>query len=214
VCTQLLVVDGSVGAAAGVGLTAHDTDMRRSGRSPFALSLTVCRCNLARLSRFPLPFRLQTNRSTGCSSSRCCTRSKRPAILLPSPHPLQDYPEHRLQFFSLLRAITNHCSTTLFAMSPVRCALIDVGWLGLLRFYTICIRFGCPSTTLIAMSPVRVCCGWGLGRLDMAAAAGYELQATAAMAGIRGAAAPGNPAHHVACCTLTLPPAGAAEAGD
>ncbi len=33
---------------------------------------------------------------------------------------LQDYPEHRLQFFSLLRAITNHCSATLFAMSPVR----------------------------------------------------------------------------------------------
>jgi len=38
---------------------------------------------------------------------------------------LQDYPEHRLQFFSLLRAITNHCSTTLFAMSPVR----RPGWL-------------------------------------------------------------------------------------
>ena len=34
--------------------------------------------------------------------------------------PAQDYPEHRLQFFSLLRAITNHCSATLFAMSPVR----------------------------------------------------------------------------------------------
>ena len=31
----------------------------------------------------------------------------------------QDYPEHRLQFFSLLRAITNHCFRTLFAMSPV-----------------------------------------------------------------------------------------------
>jgi hypothetical protein len=31
----------------------------------------------------------------------------------------EDYPEHRLQFFSLLRAITNHCSATLFAMSQV-----------------------------------------------------------------------------------------------
>lgn len=31
----------------------------------------------------------------------------------------EDYPEHRLQFFSLLRAITNHCSPTLFAMSQV-----------------------------------------------------------------------------------------------
>jgi hypothetical protein len=46
------------------------------------------------------------------------------ATVLPCPAPclacpLQDYPEHRLQFFSLLRAITNHCSTTLFAMSPV-----------------------------------------------------------------------------------------------
>ena len=43
-----------------------------------------------------------------------------PAVALPStPAAMQDYPEHRLQFFSLLRAITNHCSTTLFAMSPV-----------------------------------------------------------------------------------------------
>lgn len=43
-----------------------------------------------------------------------------PVVALPStPAAVQDYPEHRLQFFSLLRAITNHCSTTLFAMSPV-----------------------------------------------------------------------------------------------
>lgn len=46
-----------------------------------------------------------------------------PPLGSPPPPPstcLQDYPEHRLQFFSLLRAITNHCSATLFAMSPVR----------------------------------------------------------------------------------------------
>ncbi|PSC71723.1 exportin-1-like isoform X2 [Micractinium conductrix] len=36
----------------------------------------------------------------------------------------EDYPEHRLQFFSLLRAITNHCSATLFAMSPAQLKLV------------------------------------------------------------------------------------------
>ena len=38
--------------------------------------------------------------------------------------PLQDYPEHRLQFFSLLRAITNACGSTLFAMSPQQLKLV------------------------------------------------------------------------------------------
>ena len=47
-----------------------------------------------------------------------------PCLPCSCPACLQDYPEHRLQFFSLLRAITNHCSTTLFAMSPVG------GWAG------------------------------------------------------------------------------------
>ena len=37
---------------------------------------------------------------------------------------LQDYPEHRLQFFSLLRAITNHCFGTLFTMSPDQLKLV------------------------------------------------------------------------------------------
>lgn len=37
---------------------------------------------------------------------------------------LQDYPEHRLQFFSLLRAITNACGATLFAMSPQQLKLV------------------------------------------------------------------------------------------
>ena len=37
---------------------------------------------------------------------------------------LQDYPEHRLQFFSLLRAITNHCFNTLFTMSPDQLKLV------------------------------------------------------------------------------------------
>ena len=36
----------------------------------------------------------------------------------------QDYPEHRLQFFSLLRAITNACFATLFAMSPAQLRLV------------------------------------------------------------------------------------------
>ena len=37
---------------------------------------------------------------------------------------MQDYPEHRLQFFSLLRAITNACGSTLFAMSPQQLKLV------------------------------------------------------------------------------------------
>ena len=36
----------------------------------------------------------------------------------------QDYPEHRLQFFNLLRSITNACSGTLFTMSPVQLKLV------------------------------------------------------------------------------------------
>ncbi|KAK9840628.1 hypothetical protein WJX81_005548 [Elliptochloris bilobata] len=36
----------------------------------------------------------------------------------------EDYPEHRLQFFSLLRAITNACFATLFAMSPAQLRLV------------------------------------------------------------------------------------------
>jgi hypothetical protein len=38
--------------------------------------------------------------------------------------PAQDYPEHRLQFFALLRAITNHCFSTLFAMSPAQLRMV------------------------------------------------------------------------------------------
>jgi exportin-1 len=37
---------------------------------------------------------------------------------------MEDYPEHRLQFFSLLRAITNHCFRTLLAMSPAQLKLV------------------------------------------------------------------------------------------
>jgi exportin-1 len=37
---------------------------------------------------------------------------------------LQDFPEHRLQFFALLRAITNHCFSTLFAMSPAQLRMV------------------------------------------------------------------------------------------
>ncbi|KAK9862358.1 hypothetical protein WJX84_007629 [Apatococcus fuscideae] len=36
----------------------------------------------------------------------------------------EDYPEHRLQFFSLLRAITNHCFATLFTMSSTQLKLV------------------------------------------------------------------------------------------
>jgi exportin-1 len=35
-----------------------------------------------------------------------------------------DYPEHRLQFFSLLQAITNHCFSTLRSMSSQRQGLL------------------------------------------------------------------------------------------
>ena len=37
---------------------------------------------------------------------------------------LQDYPEHRLQFFSLLHAITRHCFQTLLTMSPPQLKLV------------------------------------------------------------------------------------------
>jgi len=37
---------------------------------------------------------------------------------------MEDYPEHRLQFFGLLRAITNHCPRTLFSMSPGQLKLV------------------------------------------------------------------------------------------
>ncbi|KAL6772266.1 XPO1 [Auxenochlorella protothecoides x Auxenochlorella symbiontica] len=36
----------------------------------------------------------------------------------------EDYPEHRLQFFGLLRAITNHCFSTLFTMTPEQLKLV------------------------------------------------------------------------------------------
>ena len=36
----------------------------------------------------------------------------------------QDYPEHRLQFFGLLRAITANCFRTLFALSPAQLKLV------------------------------------------------------------------------------------------
>ena len=40
---------------------------------------------------------------------------------------MQDYPEHRLQFFSLLRAVTNSCFSTLFIMSPMQLKLVRRG---------------------------------------------------------------------------------------
>ena len=43
---------------------------------------------------------------------------------MPPPPLLQDYPEHRLQFFSLLRAITNHCFATLFTLTPPQLKLV------------------------------------------------------------------------------------------
>ena len=36
----------------------------------------------------------------------------------------EDYPEHRLQFFGLLRAITNNCFSTLFTMTPEQLKLV------------------------------------------------------------------------------------------
>lgn len=37
---------------------------------------------------------------------------------------IQDYPEHRLHFFALLRAITNNCFSKLFSMSPEQLGLV------------------------------------------------------------------------------------------
>ena len=37
---------------------------------------------------------------------------------------LQDYPEQRLQFFALLRAITSACFATLLTMSPAQLKLV------------------------------------------------------------------------------------------
>lgn len=61
---------------------------------------------------------------------------------------LQDYPEHRLQFFSLLRAITNHCSATLFAMSPVS---------GRDSLYSFGLRLPCWREHLAAVLPDSRC---------------------------------------------------------
>jgi exportin-1 len=36
----------------------------------------------------------------------------------------EDYPEHRLKFFALLHAITNHCFKCLFGMSPPQVKLL------------------------------------------------------------------------------------------
>lgn len=36
----------------------------------------------------------------------------------------EDYPDHRLRFFSLLHAITNHCFKCLFAMNPAQVKLL------------------------------------------------------------------------------------------
>lgn len=36
----------------------------------------------------------------------------------------EDFPEHRLRFFALLHAITNHCFKCLFAMSPPQLKLL------------------------------------------------------------------------------------------
>mmetsp|Transcript_13459 Transcript_13459/g.38211 ORF Transcript_13459/g.38211 Transcript_13459/m.38211 type:complete len:1071 (+) Transcript_13459:123-3335(+) len=36
----------------------------------------------------------------------------------------EDYPDHRLKFFSLLRAITNHCFSCLYAMTPTQLKLV------------------------------------------------------------------------------------------
>ena len=46
------------------------------------------------------------------------------ALLLDRSAFMQDYPEHRLQFFALLRAITNEVPTTLFQMSPEQLKLV------------------------------------------------------------------------------------------
>lgn len=48
-----------------------------------------------------------------------------PLVLVIGCHAaMQEFPEHRLQFFSLLRAITNHCFGTLFTMSPDQLKLV------------------------------------------------------------------------------------------
>lgn len=36
----------------------------------------------------------------------------------------QDFPDHRLKFFGLLRAITNHCFACLYSMTPVQLKLV------------------------------------------------------------------------------------------
>ena len=36
----------------------------------------------------------------------------------------EDYPDHRLKFFALLRAITNHCFRALFTLAPAQLKLV------------------------------------------------------------------------------------------
>ena len=45
-------------------------------------------------------------------------------MLLNSVAALQDYPDHRLKFFSLLRAITNNCFSCLYSMTPTQLKLV------------------------------------------------------------------------------------------
>ena len=60
--------------------------------------------------------------------SAACTTSRAVTNLDHGPQRaysgLQDYPEHRLQFFNLLRSITNACFGTLFTMSPGQLKLV------------------------------------------------------------------------------------------
>lgn len=55
----------------------------------------------------------------------------------------EDYPEHRLKFFSLLRAIATHCFPALIRLSSEVCVNIFVPLLGLVLIYTFQIWQGC-----------------------------------------------------------------------
>ncbi len=85
---------------------------------------------------------------------------------------VQDYPEHRLQFFNLLHAITKHCFTTLFTMSPSQLKLVidSIVWcphvLPALRGVSafVCVKVDCRTVTwfmnLWLASPDEFgCCG-------------------------------------------------------
>jgi hypothetical protein len=58
----------------------------------------------------------------------------------------EDFPDHRLKFFGLLRAITNHCFSCLYSMTPVQLKLVHTTQTS--HFHTRVLRHKCDFISL------------------------------------------------------------------